>query len=151
MAAHELLDSYSYLNAKNTYTLDQFKACDSEDEMCHINTSFLERIGHIKQSIYNIVDDYLDDLINDFSVKVELSDAELARYKYKPKLLCYDIYGSQEVYFILLLLNDMYSVKQFNKKNLKMITRADMKEICDAILNNNDEAIKKYNSNSLAE
>ncbi len=36
------------------------------------------------------------------------------KYKYRPKLLSYDIYDNAELYYIILRLNDLYNVKDFN-------------------------------------
>lgn len=149
MAANsQLYDSYSYQLPEDTYTLDQFIACQSDDELCHYTTSFLERIGHLKQTIFNVIDDYLDDINLDYAVDVELNDAQYTKYMYKPKLLCYDVYGSTELYILILLINDMYSCRQFTKKKIKMLTVDDLDTITKCIINNNEEAINTYNSNS---
>ena len=40
------------------------------------------------------------------------------KYKYNADLLAYDLYGSVQLDFVILLLNDMYDPKEFTKKNV---------------------------------
>lgn len=141
----QLADSYSYLRPEETYTIDQFLACQSDDSLCHYTTSFLERIGHLKQSIYNVIDEYIEDILEEYAVTIELDDEQYNKYKYKPKLLCYDVYEAPELYILILVINDMYSVKQFTKKRIKMLTTDGMDEMCKYIINDSSGAIEIYN------
>lgn len=141
--------SYEYQKPQNTYTIDQYINCQSDTLMCYYNSSFIDEVDNVKYSTYNVVSDYLDELrSDDYCVTIELSDEELAKYMYRPKLLCYDIYGNTELHFIILLINDMYSCKQFNKKKLLMPTQDMMKEISNKILNSNRNAIQTYAKNN---
>lgn len=143
--------SYEYQKPQNTYTLDQFINCKSDTIMNYNNSSFLLPFddGRIMQSTYNVVSDYLDELRDsEYTQTVQLSDEELMKYKYKPKLLAYDLYGNGEAYFIILLINDMSSVKQFTKDKLLLPTQSVMKTICSRILNANREAIAYFNKNN---
>ena len=113
--------SYEYQKPQNTYTIEQYINCQSDTLMCYYNSSFVDKVGNVTYSSHNVVSDYLDELRSDnYCVLVELSDEQLAKYMYRPKLLCYDIYGNTELHFIILLINDMYSCKQFTKKKLLM-------------------------------
>lgn len=47
-------------------------------------------------------------------VEAELTDAEIAMYKFKPKKLSYDLYGTTELWSVLLELNNLYSIIDFN-------------------------------------
>ena len=77
---------------------------------------------------YNVLNDYLDD-IKKLAVDVTLTDEMYNKYQYKPKLLCYDIYGYKELYFIILVINEMVSVKDFTKKKIKMLYTEDMNNL----------------------
>lgn len=141
--------SYEYQKPQNTYTIEQYINCQSDTLMCYYNSSFVDKVGNVTYSSHNVVSDYLDELRSDnYCVLVELSDEQLAKYMYRPKLLCYDIYGNTELHFIILLINDMYSCKQFNKKKLLMPTQDMMKEIANKILNSNRAAIQTYAKNN---
>ena len=137
--------TYDYQKPELTYTLDQFIACQSDTNFCYNNLSFIDQIDNIKYNIYNVASDYIDEIISEYCVNVELSDEQLAKYKYRPKLLCYDVYGSQEIYYIILIINDICSVKDFTKKILYLPTKANMPIITKAIMNSDRSDIQKYN------
>lgn len=141
--------SYDYQKPENTYTLDQFIACQSDETFCYNNLSFIDQIDNIKYNTYNVASDYIDELISEYCVNVQLSDDELSRYKYRPKLLAYDIYGSQELYYLILIVNDMCSVKDFVKKRIYLPTKNNMSTITSAIMNSNKSDIEKYNSSNI--
>ena len=138
--------SYDYQKPEKTYTLDQFIACQSDDVFCYNNLSFIDQIDNIKYNVYNVASDYLDEITSAYCVDVELTDDQLTRYKYRPKLLCYDIYGSQELYYLILIINDICSIKDFTKKKLKLPTKINMSELCKEIKNSNNSDIQLYNS-----
>lgn len=139
-------EGYSFAKSDMTYTLDDYIASKSNDVMSYFNTSFLQRRGNIVYSVYNVASDYIDELRSDYCVEVELSDNELAKYKYKPKLLCYDLYGNTELAFIILFINDMYSATQFKKKKLKLPTVDMMNDLSQQIVNSNRVPMQTYNS-----
>lgn len=141
--------SYDYQKPENTYTLDQFIACQSDETFCYNNLSFIDQIDNIKYNTYNVASDYIDELISEYCVNVQLSDDELTRYKYRPKLLAYDVYGSQELYYLILIVNDMCSVKDFVKKRIYLPTKNNMSTITSAIMNSNKSDIEKYNSSNI--
>ena len=142
----ELEYSYSYQNPELTYTLEQFISCQSDDNFCYNNLSFIDQIDNIKYNIYNVASDYIDEIINNYCKTVVLTDDQLYKYKYKPKLLCYDVYGTQELYYIILLINDICSIKDFTKNKLILPTKYNMPIVCKSIMNANRADIQKYNS-----
>ena len=141
--------TYDYQKPDLTYTLDQFIACQSDTNFCYNNLSFIDQIDNIKYNIYNVASDYIDEIISNYCVDVELSDEQLSKYMYRPKLLCYDIYGSQELYYLILIINDICSVKDFTKKKIKLPTKINMSTICKSIMNSNRSDIQKYNSENI--
>lgn len=138
--------TYSYQKPESTYTLEQFIACQSDTNFCYNNLSFIDQIDNIKYNIYNVSSDYIEEIIENYCKTVELTDDQLYKYKYRPKLLCYDVYGSQELYYLILILNDICSVKDFTKKKLKLPTKDNMSTITKAIMNTNRSDIQLYNS-----
>lgn len=85
---------------------------------------------------YNCIDDYIDILLSS-SVNIKLTDKEVAKYKYKPKILSYDIYGDPEYFYIILIINNMTSVKDFDLENkkIKLIKSDTLSEILSTIKN----------------
>lgn len=132
-------------NPKNTATLDEFVEAGASVTISYDNLALSEHIGNIKYPIYNIVNDYLLELMVT-SVTVELSLDEYNKYKYRPKLLAEYLYGNTEVYFIILLLNNVCNVKDFNFKKLKLLTKEDMKTLLSAIYTSEKDFLDTYNN-----
>lgn len=138
-------DFYNYQKPEATYTLDQYIACQSDTSICYNNLSFIDQYSDIKFNTYNVLSDYADIIRSEYCLTVTLDAEQMLKYKYKPKLLCYDIYGNGELAFIILIINDMYSAKQFTKNKLYMPTKQEMAEITKKIYNTNKSCISIYN------
>lgn len=61
----------------------------------------------------SIIDKYKTEL-DENKTAIELSTQEYFKYRYNPKLLSYDIYGTTELWFLILMANEMYSVTEFD-------------------------------------
>lgn len=136
--------SYEYQKPQNTWSLDQFIACKSDTVMSYHNLSFVDRKDDILYDTYNVLSDYIDE-IKEYCVTIVFDDKQFYRYKYRPKLLCYDIYGNGELAFIIMIINDICNFKEFTKKKLYMPNRDDMKKIIQYLFNANKSVINKYN------
>lgn len=113
------------------------------------NMSFIEERERIQFAVGNIVtDDYFPEL-KDKCVKVHLDDKEIQKYKYRPKLLAYDVYDNAELYYIILRINDLYSVKDFNlsKKYIYLLPKKDLKAFLADIYTFSNDNILTFNSN----
>lgn len=73
-------------------------------------------------SISSIFDKYYE-LMKERTMTIELTDAEYRKYIYKPKLLSLDLYGTTELDFLLLKLNNMTSCIYFNKQTFKVFDK----------------------------
>ena len=51
-------------------------------------------------------------------LKVTLSGEDYAKYKYNPKLMSFDLYGTTELWFLLLDINELHSTSEFNLRTL---------------------------------
>ena len=100
-----------------TYTLDDFISMQISDDMTYYNFSILEVINGVEHLDSNLVEIYLEELKSQ-CIPVQFSEEELKKYKYNADLLAYDLYGSVQLDFVILLLNDMYDPKEFTKKNV---------------------------------
>lgn len=113
------------------------------------NMSLVEERGNIQFPVVNLItDDYFDEF-KKASVKVELTEDEILKYKYRPKLLAYDIYDNAELYYIILRLNDLYNVKDFNlgRKYLYLIPKPKLKEYLSDIYTQENANAKTFNDN----
>lgn len=61
----------------------------------------------------NIFEKYYE-LLTDHTIRVELTHKEYLKYRYKPKLLSKDLYGTYDLYFLLLKVNYVTSVINFD-------------------------------------
>ena len=130
-----------------TKTISQFIEAGKAVTISYYNTSFSEVLSNgTHVTMLNIVSDYIKELRN-ACVTVELSVEEQNVYFYKPKLLCYDIYGNPELYFIILLINDMADVKEFNRSRIKMLKKEHMNMLIGYIYNAEKTAMDKHNAN----
>ena len=84
------------------------------------------------------------------AVTVQLDDAEFNKYQYQPKLLSQYLYDSTEYYYIIVFLNQMASVKEFNKRKIKLIRPKDLSNILSAIYSS-EESFITANQNLLKE
>ena len=108
---------------------------------------FQESRDGIDYVVHSVLDDYLQDM-KEKAIECTLSKAERDRYFLKPRILSSDIYGTTELYYIILRINDMWSPKQFTLDNnkLKMLTKDNMKEFLSAIMRVESKDIESYNS-----
>ena len=143
---------FQYRDPGTTYTLAQLINCQSDTDSNYQNLSFVDEIFYqfanerIKYPAYNVVGDYIDAIREEYCIPIVLTDEELIKYNYRPKLLAAEIYGNGELGYIILMVNDMYSVKQFTRHELILPTKNNMSTLCSQLYNANITAIQKYNS-----
>ena len=120
-----------------TYTIPDFISMKSQDELTYANFAIFDyKFGEtfVEQSI---IDYYVQEL-KSICVKVNsLTVEEIAKYKYAPDLLSYDIYGTTSLDFIILLCNGIIDPKEFDfKRKYLMLPKArDLAVILSAIYN----------------
>ena len=72
-------------------------------------------------NLFNLFEKYYDILL-DNTVTVVLTEDEYLKYRFKPKLLSKDLYGSKDLYYLLIRLNNIYTVIEFDFKEVKVFT-----------------------------
>ena len=106
----------SYVNEPAlTYTLEDFIKMKNQDNLTYINFTILREsdTSKIKYVEQNIIDLYMPELKR-ICVRVEeITSEQIAKYKYAPDMLAYDIYGSVQLDFIVLLCNGIIDSKEF--------------------------------------
>ena len=121
---------------ERTETIKDFIDMGDTDDITYANFSILVKcIGEnsiVQYAQDNIIYDYLPEL-NERTVTLTMTDNEFIKYRYKPKLLAYDLYGSTEVYFVIMALNGICNIKDFNKKKLKLLYKSDLLELLNEI------------------
>ena len=108
---------------------------------------FQESKDGINYVVHSVLDDYLRDM-QEKAIECTLSKAERDRYFLKPRILSSDIYGTTELYYIILRINNMWSPKQFTLDNnkIKMLTKDHMNDFLSAIMRVESKDIESYNS-----
>lgn len=137
--------SNTYL-PENTYTLEEFIKAGRSVTISYDALSFKEVLSNGTEiSILNVVNDYLED-IKQYQVTVLLDDKQYEKYRFKPKLLCHDVYGNPELYYIILLMNSTADVKEFDFKKIKMLNTTAMDTLMSYIYNAEKSQIDRYNT-----
>ena len=126
----------SATKADETYTVDDFIHMRSSDEVTYYNYSILQYLNGIEYLVTNILYDYEDELL-DASVTLTLDESQYLKYKYKPWLLAYDLYGAVECEFVLMTLNSIIDPKDFDFKRMKAILPNNLSNILGRIYSAN--------------
>ena len=90
-----------------------------------------------------------------YIIDYELSDGELAKYRYQPKLLCREIYGTPELWADILFINNMTCASEFTKKKIKLYSTLIIDAVSEILMlydkdmetNRKECEIKEDNSN----
>lgn len=135
-------------NPMYSHTLSEFKAAYNNRSVVPLYDSFCyqQQSGGIKFIVKNVLDDYLYEL-KKLSINIQLTNDELVKYNYKPKLLSADIYGLTDFFYIILLINGICSVKDFHDINpIKLIPSDTLGDYLSSITTNESMNIKIFNS-----
>lgn len=128
-----------------TTTLEEFIEAGAGITISYDNLSMVDEIQNTRIPIYNVLSDYIPELMVS-AVTITLTEPEYFKYRFKPKLLAIDIYGNPELYFVILILNNMCSVKEFDIKKIKMLPTSAMNDLLSAIYNSNKSFLEQYNN-----
>ena len=91
---------------------------------------------------YNILNDYRKEIL-DFVIPITLTNEEFQKYQYQPKKLAYDLYGSTEYYYMILFINSMTNIKEFNRRRINLMRAKDMSNVLSAIYSSESEYIER--------
>lgn len=94
--------------------------------------------------MYNVLDDYTD-ILDTYLIDVTLSPEEVKKYKYNPKRMAYDLYGSTDLYSFILYINKYASIREFtlNDPNIKLIHVDNLTTILSSILSIEQDALSE--------
>ena len=131
-----------------TNSLDTYIQSGNYVKLKYANLCLIETNEHdLVRCIVNLLDDYYEEL-EDYFMDVTLSDEEVRIYRYNPKRLAYDIYGSTDFYSFILYINKMSSIKEFNldDPHIKLIHVDSFMPLISYILRNEENLMKRLNS-----
>lgn len=128
-----------------TFTIEEFISFKDDTTISYNNLSFRERYDNISYPVKNIIDDYFDELM-ELTHEVTMNEKEFVRYRYRPRLLANDIYENPDLDFIILAINNICNVKEFDSKTIKLIKVDELEDFLTVIFNANKSDIDIYNS-----
>ena len=112
-------------NSENIYTLSNFIREYGVEELrvdaFHLKEVFFQDGMNHKIVVNgdNIADKYAIEL-EENKKTVEFTTKEYYKYQFNPKVLSYDLYGTTELWFFILMANEIYTISEFDFKKLKL-------------------------------
>lgn len=85
------------------------------------------------------------DYIKETLVEYTFTDEEFLTYQYKPKMFCYHVYGTMELWSLLLRVNNMISIMDFKEKTIKIFNSQVIFELLNEIMNLEREDMESNN------
>lgn len=116
----------------NTYNLPAEVSAGKYVELSHGNMQFKTKVDDMIIPYQTLVCRYRN-ILRPYIKEVTLSDSDYAKYYQKPKLISMDQYGTPELWSSILYINNMVSVANFTKRNIKLFT-ADIIEVFEEIM-----------------
>lgn len=112
-----------YKNINNYTTISSLMEYEQQLDLTH-SKLFLKSMvasGNNKlivntTSLANKYYDYILDTV----VTVSLTDSEYMKYRFQPKMFCNDMYGTTELWSLLLKVNNFTSISEFDSKKIKV-------------------------------
>ncbi len=75
-----------------------------------------------------LIDKYLAE-IEEHKVAIKLSTEEYYKYRFNPKRMSFDVYGTTELGFLIMAANELYSIIDFDLRVVKAYTTAILPKI----------------------
>ncbi|MGL6099434.1 MAG: hypothetical protein ACRC0G_07400 [Fusobacteriaceae bacterium] len=103
-----------------------------QDEYTFLKTSLVTMNDGQLISYGSIIDKYMK-FIEENSYSIKFTDEERAKYKFNPKRLSSDMYGTTRMFFIILAVNKIKSKIEFDRSNILLPKPNALKEIIEQI------------------
>lgn len=135
-------------------TLTQFFE-NEKNKSFHMEDCFYKQIiygSDIPQLILesSILDRY-DSILRDLKVKLTMNDLQIQNYKYNPKKIASELYGSSEYWFLILHANELFSASQLNlEKGFIYLYKDGVQSVINEIMNVDRDYIQK-NASEISE
>lgn len=117
----------------------ELKLCNRELSLKSVMTNSNDEKFII--NITNIFEQYYEILLEN-TVIVTLTDDEYLKYRFKPKVLSFDLYGTVELHYLLLRLNHVYSVINFDFTELRVFNTNILDLLNEILVLENDNLIE---------
>lgn len=130
---------------KDAYDLESLIYEGNNNPYNSTDVAFLAKIGTDVVPIGTIFDKYID-FIKGICIKVKLNEKERREYKYNPKKLSYALYKTEELWILLLKLNNLSSEIEFIPSNIYIIQPSEI-DMLNKILILTEDEIKANRAN----
>lgn len=134
-------------SAQTTSTIEEFLSFKDSDEISYDSLSFKDKYDNIIYPIKNIIDDYMDELM-ELTVEATMNTEEYLLYKYRPRLLANYIYNNPELDFLIMRINGICNAKEFDMQTVKLVKMDDLNDFLTSIYNANKNDLDIYNSDA---
>ena len=133
------------MSPEKTYTLQEFIKSKPVDNINLDTFSIFDKVNGTYMAIYNVLDNYYYEL-KKLSKLALMNEDEYEKYCMAPRILAYDLYGRTELFFILLFINDIFDVKDFNKKKIRIIEPDLLSDVLSEIYKSEYNTLIRFNS-----
>lgn len=110
-------------------TIDQFIQTEQNKSVKYPNYYYQKVISeddlHVIMNYQSIMDRYVQ-YIRDYITEIELSQEEIRKYRYNPKRLSFNLYGTTSYWWSIIFANQIHSLTEFDFSRdnvIKVFTR----------------------------
>lgn len=110
-------------------TIDQFIQTEQNKSVKYPNYYYQKVISeddlHVIMNYQSIMDRYVQ-YIRDYLTEIELSQEEMRKYRYNPKRLSFNLYGTTSYWWSIIFANQIHSLTEFDFSRdnvIKVFTR----------------------------
>lgn len=110
-------------------TIDQFIQTEQNKSVKYPNYYYQKIISeddlHVIMNYQSIMDRYVQ-YIRDYITEIELSQEEMRKYRYNPKRLSFNLYGTTSYWWSIIFANQIHSLTEFDFSRdnvIKVFTR----------------------------
>lgn len=110
-------------------TIDQFIQTEQNKSVKYPNYFYQKVISeddlHVIMNYQSIMDRYVQ-YIRDYITEIELSQEEMRKYRYNPKRLSFNLYGTTSYWWSIIFANQIHSLTEFDFSRdnvIKVFTR----------------------------
>lgn len=121
------LDDLLRYGKTSSYSIDTLSLCELSD-----NVVYFDKFAYQKY----------EKILLGLSTNIELTDDQLRKYKYNPYALSYDLYGTTNLYHLILFLNNC-SEFEFRHKRIKLLAAKYVKSVLQPILDHEQNHLKE--------
>lgn len=108
-------------NPDQSHTVQEFIGLgrNNKDHFGYYDFSYIEKREDIEYVVKNIIDDYMLEL-KEMCKNIQFADWAVRKYRYNPKMLSKDLYNTTRLWHMILRINGLANVHEFDLSNHKI-------------------------------